>query len=80
MSDERVPKKIQLDAIKYNHFVMHLEEETKLIEDEMRTTVSFYLKDWQELVSVVKERSVMPYNSGALMALQLNNKILVYFS
>ena len=59
---------------------MHLEEETKLIEDEMSTTVSFYLKDWQELVSVVKERSVMPYNSGALMALQLNNKILVYSS
>lgn len=80
MSDERVPKKIQLDAIKYHHFVMHLEEEAKLIEDEMRTTVSFYLKDWQEIVSVVKERSVMPYNSGALMALQLNNKILVYSS
>ena len=70
----------QLDAIKYHHFVMHLEEETKLIEDEMRTAVSFYLKDWQELVSVVKERSVMPYNSGALMALQLNNGILVYSS
>ena len=43
---------------------MHLEEEAKLIEDEMRTTVSFYLKDWQEIVSVVKERSVMPYNSA----------------
>ena len=73
MSDEHVPKKIQLDAIKYHRFVMHLEEEAKLIEDEMRTTVSFYLKDWQEIVSVVKERSVMPYNSGALMALQLND-------
>ena len=59
---------------------MHLEEEAKLIEDEMRTTVSFYLKDWLETVSVVKERSVMLYNSGALMALQLNNKILVYSS
>ena len=70
MSDERVPKKILLDAIKYHQFVMHLEEEAKLIEDEMRTTVSFYLKDWQEIVSVVKERSVMPDNSGALMALQ----------
>ena len=66
MSDGRVPKKIQVDAIKYHHFVMHLEEEIKLIEDEMITTVSFYLKDWQELVSVVKERSVMPCNSGAL--------------
>ncbi len=73
-NNENIPKKIQLDAIKFHHLVMRSEEEIKLIENEMKATISFYQKDWQELVSAVKERSVMPlstYNLGALQALQL---------
>ncbi len=45
-------KKVQLDAIKF-HLVIRSEEDIQLIETEMRATMSFYLKDWQELVSAV---------------------------
>ncbi len=51
--NENIPKKVQLDAIKFQHLVVRSEEEIQLIETEMRATTSFYLKDWQELVSAV---------------------------
>ncbi len=39
-NNENIPKKIQLDAIKFHHLVMHSEEEIKLIENEMKATIS----------------------------------------
>ena len=74
-SNHQVPKTIQLEAIKNHHLMLRAEEEMELIEKEMQATVSFYIKDWQELMHCVKEQSALPYtryNSGALVALQLS--------
>ena len=60
--------------------MLRSDEEIRLIDMEMRATISFYLKDWQEVTDAVKEWSVLPcslYNTGALVALiQLARRIL----
>lgn len=73
-SEAYVPKKIQFDAIKHHHLVLRSEEEIQLLETEMKAAVSFYLKDWHELVSAVKKIRAMPsslYNNGALQVVQM---------
>ena len=69
-----VPKKVKFDAIKHHHMLLRCDEEIKMIGDEMRSCVSFYLKDWKELNKSVKEMLVKPcskFINGALSALQL---------
>ncbi len=73
--NENIQKIAQLGAIKFHHLVVCSEEEIQLIETEMRATMSFYLKDSQELVNAVQERSLMTpsaYNIGALQALHFD--------
>ncbi len=50
--NENIQKK-KFSLMPLSLIVMHSEEEIQLIETEMRATMSFYLKDWQELVSAV---------------------------
>ena len=69
-----VPKKVKFDAMKHHHMLLRCDEEIKMIGDEMRSCVSFYLKDWKELNISVKEMLVKPctkFINGALSALQL---------
>ena len=61
-------------TIKHHHMLLRWDEEIKMIGDEMRSCVSFYLKDWKELNKSVKEMLVKPctkFINGALSALQL---------
>lgn len=73
-SDELVPKQVKLDAIKHQHLLSRCDEEILLLKEEIKSTVLFYLQDWQQLVASIEEMETKPctqYISGALCLLQL---------
>ena len=72
--DVHVSKQIKLDAIKHHHLLSRCDEELLLLKEEMHSTMSFYLQDWQQLLAAVVELESKPctqHNNGALACLQL---------
>ena len=69
--DEHVPKQVKLDAIRHHHLLLRCDEEIQLFKEEMKSTLSFYLRDWQQLFAGIEELPHTRYNNGALSCLQL---------
>ena len=69
-----VPRDVKLNAIKYHHLLLHCDEEVKLLCKEIQSCLSFFMRDWEELMNAITEMMETPcskYSNCALTLLQL---------